>query len=76
MSQHGRRTDFLSIDLTSIHVFEGLLSVIRSLKLHISVAPGQVWVDPVHWHIDHFDFSISGKDLLDVVLGDIPGQPP
>lgn len=53
---------------TSVHVFEGLLGLIRSLKLHISVAPGQMWVDPVHRQVDHFDFSISGKDLLDVVL--------
>lgn len=76
LSQHGRCTDFLSVNLTSIHVFEGLLSLIGSLKLHISITPGEVWVDPVHWQIDHFDFSISGKDLLDVVLGDVPGQPP
>lgn len=76
MSQDSRCRDLLSINLTSVHVFEGLLGLIRSLKLHISVAPGQMWVDPVHRQVDHFDFSISGKDLLDVVLGDIPGQPP
>lgn len=76
MSQHSRRSDFLPINLTSVHVFEGLLGLLRSLKLHVSVAPGQVWVQPVHWHFHHFDFPIGGKDLLDVVLGDIPGQPP
>lgn len=53
---------------TSVHVLEGLLSLIRSLKLHIGITPGQVWVEPVHWHFNHFDFSISGKDFLDVVL--------
>lgn len=76
MSQHGRCSDFLSVNLTSVHVFEGFLGLVRSLKLNISVAPGQMRVVPVYWHFDHFDFSISGKDLLDVVLGDIPGQPP
>lgn len=76
MRQHSRRSDFLSVNLTSVHVFEGLLGLLRSLKLHISVAPGQVWVKPVHRHVNHFDFPISGKDLLDVFLGDIPGQPP
>lgn len=53
---------------TSVHVFEGFLGLVRSLKLNISVAPGQMRVVPVYWHFDHFDFSISGKDLLDVVL--------
>lgn len=76
MSQHSRCRDLLSINLTSVHVFEGLLGLVRSLKLDISITPGQMWVDPVHWQVDHFDFSISGKDLLDVVLGDVPGQPP
>lgn len=53
---------------TSIHVFEGLLGLLRSLKLHISIAPGHVWVESVHGHFNHFYFPISGKDLLDVIL--------
>lgn len=75
LRQHGGRCDFLSVNLTSIHIFEGLLGLLRSLKFHVSIASGQMRVEPVHWHIDHFDFSISGKDLLDVVPGDVPGQP-
>lgn len=73
MSQHSRRGDFLSINLTSIHVLEGLLGLLRGLKLHISGAPGQVWVESVHWHFHQFDFPICGKYLLNVFLGDIPG---
>lgn len=76
LSQHSTRRDLLSINLTSVHVFEGLLGIFRSLKLHISIAPGQVWVESVHWHVNHFYFTICGKDLLNVVLGDVPGQPP
>lgn len=76
LSKHSRCSDFLSVNLTSVHVLQGLLSLIRSLKLHVSVTSGQVWMEPVHWHFNHFDFSISGKDFLDVVLSDIPGQPP
>lgn len=74
LSQHGTSRDFLSVNLTSVHVFEGLLGLLGGLKVHVGVAPGQVWVEPVHRHINHFYFSISGEDLLDVVLGDIPGQ--
>lgn len=74
LRQHSRRSDFLSVNLTSVHIFERLLGLLGGLKVHVSKAPGQVWVEPVHWHFDHFDFSISGKDLLDVVPGDIPGQ--
>lgn len=75
MSQHSRSSDFLSIDLTSIHVLQGLLGLLRGLKLHVRVASGQVWVEPVHWEVNHLNFPISREDLLDVVLGDVPGQP-
>lgn len=76
LSQYGRCCNFLPINLTSIHVFERLLGLFGSLKLHISVTPGQVRVESVHWQVNHFDFPISRKDLLNVFLGDIPCQPP
>lgn len=53
---------------TSVHVLEGLLSLVRCFKLHVSVALRQVWVQTLRWHLNCFDFPISGKDLLYVVL--------
>lgn len=55
-------------------MFQGLLGLLWSLELHIGVAPGQVWVEPLHWHVNHLDLAVGGKDLLDVVLGHISGQ--
>lgn len=59
---------WLSGRSTSIHVLEGLLGLLGGLKLDIGGAPGQVWVESVHWHFDRFDFSVCGEDLLDVIL--------
>lgn len=58
LRQHSRRSDFLPVDLTSVHVLEGLLGLLRGLKLHIGRAPGQVWVESIHWHFYRFDFPI------------------
>lgn len=57
-----------NVVFTSVHVLEGLLGLLRGLKLHISGAPGQVWVESVHWHFHQFDFPICGKYLLNVFL--------
>lgn len=76
LRQHSTSGDFLSINLTSVHVFECLLGLVGGLKLHISTAPVQVRVESVHWHVDSFDCPISRKDFLDMFLGDIPGESP
>lgn len=55
---------------TSVHVFESLLSFIGVLKLHISMAVIQVWVELINLHLNRFYFPISRKDLLDVLLLD------
>lgn len=34
-----------------------------------------MWVESVHWHFDSLDFSICGKDLLDVILWKICSKP-
>lgn len=77
---HSRRQqccdcDLLTINLTSIHVFQGLLSLLRRLVLHVGIALGQVRVEAVHGHFNHLDLSISGEDLLDVFLNNVSGQP-
>lgn len=59
---------------TSVHVFQGLLRLFRRLKLNVGVAFGQVWVDTVHWHVDHLDLAIDGEDLLNVVLQEQPAH--
>lgn len=56
-------------------MFQGLLCLLRRLKLNVGVAFGQVRVDAVHGHVDHLDLAVDGEDLLDVVLDDISGQP-
>lgn len=56
-------------------MFKRLLCLLGGLKLHISVALGQVRVDAVHGHVNHLDLAIGGEDLLDVFLDDISGQP-
>lgn len=53
---------------TSVHVFQGLLCLLRCLKLNVGVAFGQVRVDTVHGHVDHLDLAVDREDLLDVVL--------
>lgn len=53
---------------TSVHVFEGLLRLLRRLKLNVGVAFGQVRINTVHGHVDHLDLAVDGEDLLDVVL--------
>lgn len=75
MRQHSRSSDFLSVNLASVHVFQSFLGLLRGLVLHVSVTPGQVRMEPVDRHLNHFDFSVSGENLLNVVLGDISGQP-
>jgi len=74
--QHGIGCDLLSVNLTSIHVFEGLLRLLWRLKLHVGVAPGQVGLEPVHRHVNHLDLPVGGEDFLDVLLDDVPGQSP
>lgn len=56
-------------------MFQGLLRLLRCLKLHVSVAFGQVREDAVHGHVDHLDLAVNGEDLLDVFLDNISGQP-
>lgn len=73
-SQHSCDCDLLTVDLTSVHVFQGLLCLLRCLKLHVGVAFGQVRVDAVHGHVNHLDLAIGGEDLLDVFLDNISGQ--
>lgn len=74
-SQHGRDRDFLTVNLTSVHVFQRLLCLLGGFKLHVSVALGQVRVDAIHGHVNHLDLAIGGEDLLDVFLNDISSQP-
>lgn len=72
--EDGRDGDLLPVDLTSVHVLEGLLCLLGGLELHIGVALRQVWVHPVHGHLNVLDFPVGGKDLLDVLLDNVPGQ--
>lgn len=74
-SQNSCDCDLLAVDLTSIHMFQGLLRLVRSLKLHVGVAFGQVREDAVHGHVDDLDLAVSGEDLQDVFLDNISGQP-
>lgn len=74
-SQHGGDCDLLTVDLTSVHVFQRLLRLLGCLELHVGVAFGQVWVDAVHGQVDHLDLAVSGEDLLDVFLDNVSGQP-
>lgn len=64
----------LTINLTSVHVLQGLLGILWGLELYIGVAPGQVRMEPVRWHVDYFDLPVGGENLLDVVLSDISSQ--
>lgn len=73
-SQHSRDGDFLTVNLTSAHVLQSLLSLLRGLKLHVRVALGQMWVDTTHGHVNHLDLAVRGENLLDVLLDDISGQ--
>ena len=50
-------------------MLQGLLRLVRALKLHVGVAFGQVGVEAVHWHLHHLDLAVGGEDLLDVLLG-------
>lgn len=72
--EDGGHCDLLPVDLTSVHVLEGLLGLLGRLKLHVGVALGQVWLHPVHGHLDVFDLAVGGEDLLDVLLDDVPGE--
>lgn len=74
-SQHGRDCDLLTVNLTPVHVFQGLLRLLGRLKLHVGVAFGQVRVDAVHGHFNHLDLAIGGENLLDVLLDDVSCQP-
>lgn len=74
-SQHSCDCDLLTVDLASVHVFQGLLRLLGGLELHVGVAFGQVGVDAVHGHVDHLDLAVRGEDLLDVFLDDVSGQP-
>lgn len=56
------------LPLTSVHVLQCFLCLLRCLKLHIGVAFGQVRVDAVHGHVNHLDLAVDGEDLLDVFL--------
>lgn len=42
--QHSCGSDLLTINLASIHVFQGFLSIIWVLKLHISITFREVWI--------------------------------
>lgn len=56
--------------------FQNLPSLIRILKLHISLAFRQTGVHLFGRHVSHFNFSTVGEYLHDVTLGHIPGEPP
>lgn len=49
-------------------MLEGLLRLLWCLVLHVAVALGQVGVEPIHGHVNHFDFAIGGEDLLNMFL--------
>lgn len=72
--QHSSGSDLLPVNLTSIHMLEGLLGLIGRLVLHIAVALGQVRVEPVHGHVNHLDLPVGGEDLLDVFLDDVSSE--
>lgn len=74
-SQHGCDGDLLTVDLTSVHVFQGLLCLVGRLVLHVRITFRQVRVDAVHGHVNHLDLAIGGENLLDVILDDVSCQP-
>lgn len=73
--QHGSGCDLLSVNLTSVHVFEGFLCLIGRLKLHVGIALGKMGVEAVHGQVNHLDLPVGGEDLLNVLPDDVPGQP-
>ena len=56
--------------------FQNLPSLIRILRLHISLAFRQMGVHPFSRHLSHFNFATGGEHLHNVTLGCIPGEPP
>lgn len=75
-SQDRSGSDLLAIDLSSIHVLQCLLCIIWTLEFYIGITFGEMWIEPVEWHINHLYLSVSGKYFHYVILGHVSGESP
>lgn len=66
-------SDFLAIDLGSVHVMNAQLSVGNFLKVHVAEAARQV-TDSIHGQLDRLDLAVIGEDLAQVFLGHVACQ--
>lgn len=69
-----RAADFLAVDLTAVHVFHRLVSLVCRLELQICVPFVQMPVYAILRHVDVFDGAVDGEYFLDVFFVDVPRQ--
>lgn len=65
--------DFLPVDLTAIHVLDGILGSIRVGKVHIA-KPARERLEPIDGEIHGANFTVRSEDLQDVILDDVSSE--
>lgn len=62
MDQDRASRDFLAIDLTSVHVFDGIFRPVRIYKVNVAKSARE-GLEAVHGEIDAADFTVRAEDL-------------
>lgn len=64
---HGGSTHLLTINLTAIHVLDCLFSIIRRLKVNVSVSARELGVIAIRRHFDRLHGAVDGEYLHDML---------
>lgn len=62
MDQDCTGCDFLTVDLSSVHVFDGIFRSVRVYKVDVAKTARE-GLEPVHGEIDAADFAVRAEDL-------------
>lgn len=75
LDQDSTGGNFLTINLTTIHVLDGILGPVRIDKIYIAKTARER-LEPVNGEVYGANFTVRAEDLQDVILDNVTSEPP